>query len=334
MKRMLKILTAVLCLVLLCTAITGCVSSGLEKPTTSTEPGAGTTVPVPPTNGTTVPATQPTMPSTAPTEPDDGSRTLLLTTQGGMAFVAQQISIYGDAELSQVVTVVHTDENGMASFQTEPGSTCYAEVDYAEGYDTQEIFSVTEPMTHIQLVSQLVDPEYRYYWELGDIVQALEYQDWNGNPYRLADAVAAGKTTIIAYLDSFLVTFIDDTLKNLQTIYETYGDQVDVVLLCHNWVGLDQWLKEFGLTYPVVLLPRQPNWMIYSPLFVVDRYGMLVMLDSQSPMDQATADDIIAYFTTETYQQKLFRDRFQLQEYLENAGSTEEETPEEKVAET
>lgn len=223
----------------------------------------------------------------------------------------------------------------MAGFQVEPGSTCYAKVDYAEGYDTQEIFSVTEPMTHIQLVSQLVDPEYRYYWELGNIVQALEYQDWNGNPYRLADAVAAGKTTIIAYLDSFLVTFIDDTLKNLQTIYETYGDQVDVVLLCHDWVGLDvQWLKEFGLTYPVVLLPRQPNWMIYSPLFVVDRYGMLVMLDSQSPMDQATADDIIAYFTTETYQQKLFRDRFQLQEYLENAGSTEEETPEEKVAET
>lgn len=318
MKRMLKILTAALCLALLCGAVTGCVSSGPEKPTTSTEPGASTTVSVRPTDGTTAPATQPTMPSTAPTEPDDGSRTLLLTTQGGMAFAVKQISIYEDAELTRLVTVVYTDENGMAGFQVEPGSTCYAKVDYAEGYDTQEIFSVTEPMTHIQLVSQLVDPQDRYNLKLGDIMYALEYRDWNGNPYRLADAVAAGKTTIIACLDSFLVTFIEDTLKNLQMVYETYGDRVDVVLICEDFVSLDrQWLKELELTYPVVMLQRPESWMSYSPIFVIDRYGMFVMRDNQSPVDQVTMDGIITYFTAEDYQQKLFYNRKELLDCVE-----------------
>lgn len=318
MTKFMKILAALLFLVLLCTVVAGCGPSRMNNPTTiPTEPWDGTTAPAWPTVGTTVP-TQTTMPSTAPTQPDDGSRTLLLTTQGGIAFVAQQITVYADAELTRKLAVVRTDEQGMASFHVEPGSSCYAKVDSASGYDTQVAFPVMEPVTHIQLVSQLVDPQDRYNLKLGDIMYALEYRDWNGNPYRLADAVAAGKTTIIAYLDSFLVTFIEDTLKNLQMVYETYGDRVDVVLICEDFVSLDrQWLKELGLTYPVVMLQRPESWMNYSPIFVIDRYGMFVMRDNQSPVDQVTMDGIITYFTAEDYRQKLFYDRKELLDCVE-----------------
>ena len=324
MEKWTKILTVVLCLVLLCTLVAGCDPAGMKDPTTTpTQQGDGTTMPT----QATMP-TQTTVPSTAPTQPDDGSRTLLLTSQGGIAFVAQQITIYADAELTQQLTVLRTDEDGMASFQVEPESTCYARVGVPLGY-VAETFTITEPMTHIQLRTKLpeipsVGVDER---ELGEIMYDLRYTDREGNPWHLADAVASGKTSIVLYVQEQLAYRAEAGLKTLQTIYESYGDLVEVVLLCEKWPSEEQeWLEQLGLTYPVVMLDKWEKWDSFQSVYVVDRYGMIAMWDHVEALDAATAEGIVTYFTAEDYQQQLFDDGKELLNYLDSLNPAEEVT--------
>lgn len=310
MKRMLKILTAALCLALLCGAVTGCVSSGLEKPTTSTEP-----------------ATQPTMPSTAPTEPDDGSRTVLLTTQGGMVLKNMTITIYADAALTQPVKKSSTDGGGMAYFQLEPGSVYYAVSQGRFGFEEPEAVVVTEALTHIQLVSKLVDPEERRYLQLGDIMYDLDCIDLDYKPYRLADAMSAGKHTIFLQVkdDAYLK---DEVFLWLKQVHENYADQFDVVLVCHaNAVNaVKRKANAFGVTCPIVEIYKNRDWIFLSHVTVVDQYGMLVFSEWTQQINQETMDSLVTYFTREDYQQRLFESGRQLLDYMDSLQAGEEVT--------
>lgn len=309
MRMFNKFAIALLCVVLLCVALAGC------------DDGETTTSP------STAPTTGSTAPTTEPTEPDDGTRTLLLTTQGDLPLVGANITVYSDAELTRRLTVLRSDEQGMAIFQGEPGSTYYAVVDSIFGYTVDSSYVLKTPMTQIRLACDLVDPEHRRNLELGDIMYDLDCTDWNGNPYRLADAMAAGKDSIILQI-SDVSTREDQVLSWLQTVYETYGDKLDVVLLCKP--DGEHELKEkaaaLGLTYPGVTVYQNKDWLYFSHVTVVDRYGMLVLTDYTVLTDQTTIDAIASYFTAENYQQRLFEDGTQLLDYLDSLQPTEQVT--------
>lgn len=317
MRKMIRMIMVVLCVILLCAAVAGCDPSAVNDPTkTPNQLGAGTTVP-----------TQTTMPSTAPTQPDDGSRTLLLTTQGGLAFSNVQITVYEDAELTKQLTVVRTDENGMATFQVEPGKICYAVLGDMFGYVEEPSYVLSAPMTHIRLACDLVDPEFRRNLKVGDIMYDLDLTDWNGNPYRLADAMEAGRHSILVQMRD-VSNVGDKVLVWLQQVYEAYGDQLDVVLLCTpDGVGeLKAKVEKLGLTYPVVTVHINKDWVYSSHVTVVDRYGMLVFENYLGQTDQDTVNAMVKYFTAEDYQQRLFANFAELLNYMDSLVAGEQVT--------
>ena len=273
--------------------------------------------------------------TTAPggtTQYDDGNRTVLLTTQGNMPLANKTITIYKDAELSQKVKALSTDGKGMIYFKVEPGSTYYAVSQGLFGFREPEAVAVTEPMTHIQLVSQLVDSEDRSSLALGDIMYDLDYMDWNGNPYRLANAMEAGRHSVILQMAD-VSGVADQVLAWMQTVYEAYGDQLDVVLLCRpDGVGeLRDKVETLGLTYPVVTVLINKDWMYFSHVTVVDRYGMLVFENYMGQTDRTTIDGIVTYLTAENYQQRLFANYMELLDYLDSLQAGQEVTYQVKV---
>ena len=301
MKRCVHILAILLCCALLCGMMPGCMPSGKE------------------TTGATQ-AEQDPPSQTKPTEQtDDGKRTVLVTTQGNKAMINHIVTVYADEALTKQLDKSSTDGNGMAYFKVEPGTVCYAVAQGAFGFAEPEAVVVTEALTHIQLVSKLVDPEERRYMQLGDIMYDLDYTDWNGNPYRVSDAIAAGKHSIILQLDDVSST-LDRVLPWLQTVYEEYGDQLCVVILCGPYCEgrLRTKMETLGITIPAVTVLFNTDWLSGFPIVtVVDRYGMLVFEDNTQLTDKNVVDALVTYLTAEEYQQQLFTHGKQLVEYLE-----------------
>lgn len=314
MKSFNKFAIALLCVMLLCVALAGCDDG--ETTTSGTQQDPSTA----PTTGSTEPTTEPTV-------PDDGTRTLLLTTQGDLPLVGTNITVYSDAELTQRLTVLRSDEQGMVTFQGEPGSSYYAVVDSIFGYIVDSSYVLETPMTQIRLACDLVDPKHQRNLELGDIMYDLDCTDWNGNPYRLADAMEAGKASIILQI-SHVGDREAQVLSWFQTVYETYGDKLDVVLLCKpdGEYELKEKAAALGLTYPGVTVRQNSDWLCFAHVMVVDRYGMLVLMDYVAMADQPTIDGIVRYFTAENYQQRLFEDGTQLLDYLDSLQPTEQVT--------
>lgn len=299
MKKYVRFLAAMLCFVLLCCVFPGCVQSE--------------------TGDTSASSTQ--LQPTETEQLDDGKRTVRVTTQGGMAMVNHTVTIYADEALSQQLDKSSTDGNGMAYFKVEPGTVCYAVAQGAFGFAEPEAVVVTEALTHIQLVSKLVDPEERRYLQLGDIMYDLDYTDWNGNPYRVSDAIAAGKHSIIVQVGDVSST-LDRVLPWLQTVYEDYGDQLCVVILCgpYSEGKLRTKMETLGITIPAVTVLFNTDWLSTFPIVtVVDRYGMLVFEDYMAQTEQNVVDALVTYLTAEEYQQHLFTHGKQLVEYLGGA---------------
>ena len=316
-KRSIK-LCAAICAVLLCAGLVGCKETGPGTSGTSSTPIA--TDPAPSTTHSTVPV--------------ELTYTVKLVTRGGMPLEKTSIAIYEDADCTQLITFVHTDENGIATYTGLSGSTYYMVPDEAlqeKGFVLQTHYAVTEACS--ELVLDTMPSIKNYNAKLGDVMCELDFTDWKGERFVLSERMKLRKPCIIY---NPRTDYSDELLALLQKVYEKYSNRLEVLLFTNKGTNEQiEWIWQYkDVTFPGIGAYRYGmDWVYASDIVVVDRYGRMAMIEkTDRRIDEETLQAIVDYYIDPNYRQdQVFASVMDFWEYLDSQTYTEEATYRVKV---
>lgn len=311
-------LCAAICAVLLCAGLAGCMEA---DPGTS---GTSSTPAVP----------EPTPSVTHSTVPVELTYTVKLVTRGGMPLEKSSIAIYADAACTQLITYIHTDENGIATYTGLSGSTYYMVTDemlQKRGFVSEAYYTVTE--AYSELIMDMMPSSKNHNAKLGDVMCELDYTDWKGQQFVLSERVKLRKPCIIYNPRS---DYSDELLALLQKVYDKYSNRLEVLLFTNQGTSEQiQWVwQSKGVTFPGVGVYRYGmDWANASDIVVVDRYGRMAMIEkTDRRVDEETLQAIVDYFIDPNYRQdRVFESVKDFWEYLDSRTYTEEATYQVKV---
>ena len=262
---------------------------------------------------------RPTTPS-ATQPPKDAIYTITVKTAGGMAFDGLVAYIYEDSTEDDLLTYGTLDSNGSYTF-TAPQSDKYT-VRFAnfpaEGYDLQEYYPITGTTTDIVLTSSVITDkealEPGKVYKVGDVMRDFSVPTVDGQTLTLSE-ILKEKQAVVLNIWYTGCTPCKSEFPLLQDAYEAYSDKIEVITMNPTDISGDnaekiaQFRDDYGLTMPMAMCSSQ--WFSalgvnsYPTTVIIDRYGVICLLESRSVEDPGVFEAAFEHFTADTYQQKL-----------------------------
>ncbi len=267
-------------------------------------------------------------PSTPPKEPvQDAIYTVTVKTAGGMALDGLVAYVYTDNTEEDLLTYCTLDENGCFDF-TAPRSDKYT-VRFAnlpeEGYALQEYYAITGTATNIVLTSSVITGKDALAsgktYKLGDVMRDFTVNTVDGEVWKLSQVLEEKQAVLLNFWHTGSTACAVE-LPLLQQAYAAYGDQVAVIAMNPTDISGDseqtiaQFRAEHGLTLPMAACSGQ--WFSalglsgYPATVMIDRYGVVCLIEGQPVNEAATFEAAFQHFTAEPYQQKLLQALSQL----------------------
>lgn len=260
----------------------------------------------------------------ATTDPQATSKdviyTISLKTAGGMILQGVSVYVYKDATEQNLLTYGTLDSNGIFVF-TAAESDRYT-VRFAnlpkEGYDVQECYPITSTKTNIVLTSSVITGkdalEEEKTYELGDVMRDFAVTTVDGKKLTLSQILEKKHAVVLNFW------YTGDTasaaeLPLLQKAYEAFGEKIEVIAMNpadisgDNEEKITQFRDQHGLTFPMVTCSSQ--WLAalgvknYGTTVIIDRYGVICLLDGVSVEEEGVFEAAFQHFTAEPYGQKL-----------------------------
>lgn len=244
---------------------------------------------------------------------EDVTYNLSVKNQGGVALSDISVYVYEDDSLQDMIAVLSTDEDGNASFQYRSGKGYVAVLgNVPNGYAVEKFYPITGENTQIVLSIQLVDGDLetaRY--KLGDVMQDFTFTDNKGNSYKLSQLLREKKAVVLNFWQ------LDNNQSKMEMPYlqEGYAEYADsVALLAMNPVNSDAaaiaaFAEEYGVAFPIGACESSwsdaMNILGYPTTVVIDRYGVITLINSGSFTGAAAVKDVFAFFTAEDYTQTV-----------------------------
>lgn len=324
MKNLHKKLALLLAVLMLLTALASC---------QNTTPGEETA-------GETAAATPP-----AETKPgnSDAAKTeysITVKSAGGLKLSSVNVYIYTDDTLEDLVNYTTTDETGIAKISLKPGDKYVAVLSgLPEGYLTEASYPLTGTNTELSITSAVIDSTDHsgISYKLGDVMRDFSVVDSDGNTQKLSELLKTKDMVLI----NFWYTTCSWCVKEfpyMDSVYQQYKDKVEIVALNHSTLSGDseEGIKKFkdnfytdyvgngaegGLSFPMAKdytnMGPAFNLQGYPTSVVVDRYGVICLIESGGIVSETPFIAMFDHFTAENYEQKLI-------------SSLEELTPAEK----
>ena len=261
-------------------------------------------------------------PTTAPATglPKDAIYTITVKTVGGMVLDGVVAYVYEDNTEDDLLTYGTLDNNGTFTF-TATESDKYT-VRFAnlpkEGYDLKEYYEITGTTTNIVLTSsvitdkELLEPGKTY--ALGDVMRDFSITTADGQELTLSEILKEKDAVVL----NFWFTGCDPCKTEfplLQDAYESFGDKLEVITMNPTDISGDDvesilaFQEQCGLTMPMGMCTSQ--WFsafgisAYPTTVIIDRYGVICLVEQNSITDEGVFEAAFAHFTAEDYQQKL-----------------------------
>lgn len=226
-----------------------------------------------------------------------------------------KIFVYEDPTQAELVSVGTTDAQGCISFMEKPRDGLAAFLkDVPAGYDVEQFYTVSLGDNQITLTRRALTPEelasVRY--KLGDRLTDLAIVDCDGNRHSLNELLKQKKAVVLNFW------FLNCgpckmEFPYVQEAYDAYGK--DVAFLALNPVdGNDETVAayrwELGLSFPMAscdsVLQETFGIRAYPTTMIIDRNGTLCLIHEGMFTDSIDLCNALAYFTQDTYEQKLF----------------------------
>lgn len=263
------------------------------------------------------------------------SYSVTVVTKGGMPMAKLPVYVweYEDGELGELVDggIAATDENGKATFKLPKGGSYAAKIDGSmpEGYDVQSYYPLVSNNMTITVSSQII-PETSLAgvsYKLGDVMRDFTFnttilvEDENGK-YKFEDRVFT-LSEVLKEKKAVLINFWYTTCSwcitefpLMQEAYENYSDDIAIIALDpyqdDTLMAIQEFQANMGLTFNVAQdesdLTTAFNVGGYPTSVIVDRYGVISMIEEGAITSERAFDVVFSHFTSDNYDQKLIYD--------------------------
>ncbi len=254
-----------------------------------------------------------------PSEPGKTTYTIKVKSAGGMALSGLNVYVYTDDTLSDIVNFAATNAEGVASL-TLPTSQKYVAVlsGLPEGYNPAAYYPLLGGTTEITVTSSVIqntDQTGKFY-KLGDIIRDFKVVDTEGKTQQLSEILKEKKMVLINFWYSKCGPCINE-FPYMNASYNKYKDKVEIVALNHYATDSEEGIKNFRDSYyeePLDFIMAkdftglQSAFSIegYPTSIVIDRYGMICLVEVGGLPSEAPFNAIFKYFSADDYVQKTF----------------------------
>ena len=271
-----------------------------------------------------------------PAETDPGSTdtkldfSITVKSTGGLPLSGVNVYVYADNTLEDLVNYGTTDAAGQAKISMKSAQGYVAVLSgLPEGYNTEAFYPLTGLATEISVTSAVVEntdhsgKSYR----LGDVMRDFSVVDSDGNTQKLSELLKTKKMVLI----NFWYTTCSWCVKEfpyMDAVYQQYKDDIEIVALNHSTLqgdseeGIKKFKENFytdyvgdgtegGLSFPMAKdytnMGPAFNLQGYPTSVIVDRYGVICMIEAGGIVSDAPFVAMFEHFTAENYEQKIFR---------------------------
>ncbi|MBR4033701.1 MAG: redoxin domain-containing protein, partial [Clostridia bacterium] len=304
--RALSFILAMLMLLGVC--LTACDGGGTEDTTPSDSSDVTTSAP----DNTT------SAPDNTTTAPDVNKipYTVEVVSEGGLKIKDVTVLIYSDATLTVMNGYAKTDENGIASFNLPADITTYHAVltDVSEGYELADSYPLSGSETKITLSSAIITDSsisgVRY--KLGDIMHDFTVKTTDGETFTLSEALKTKKAVLINFW-YINCSWCQEEFPYMNSVYQQYSDDIAVIALnpysSDTENAINTYKSASGITFPMAkidtALVEAFGVDAYPTSVMVDRYGMISVIEAGAIISEAPFIAAYEHFKSENYTQRL-----------------------------
>ena len=249
------------------------------------------------------------------TQPVEAIYTISVKTAGGMVPQNVDFYIYTDSDCADVEEYGSLPSDGVITF-TAPRSDRYVlQLEgIPEGYDLKEYYTLTDFNTEVVLTSSVImgaNATDRVY-KLGDVICDFTVVDTDGNVLTISEILKTKEAVVL----NFWYTGCQPCGKEfpyLQKAYDLYSDKLEVIAMnpfvddAESDIAIYKAQK--GLTLPMVDCDqawiRAMSVDAYPKTVVIDRYGVICLMERGSVVEEGVFEGAFNHFTAENYTQKL-----------------------------
>ena len=312
MKNLRKPLSLLLAVLMLLAALSAC------TPTTPTEEN---------TTGAPESTQGPSETTGAPEAKAEYS--IAVRSAGGLKLSGINVYIYADDTLEDLVNYATTDDTGVAKITLKKSDKYVAALSgLPEGYLNEACYPLTGTTTEISVTSAVIDSTDHSgkSYKLGDVMRDFSVVDSDGNTQQLSELLKTKDMVLI----NFWYTTCSWCVKEfpyMDAAYKMYSDKIEIVALNHSTLsgdseeGVKNFKKNFyddyiggdtsgGLSFPMAKdytgMGPAFNLEGYPTSVVVDRYGVICLIESGGILSETPFISMFDHFTAENYEQKIF----------------------------
>ena len=239
--------------------------------------------------------------------------TVRVENQGGIALSGVSVYVYESDKLEDLIAVLTTDQDGSASFQYRSGKGYVAVLgNVPAGYNVENLYALTGESTKIVLSAEMVQGDLNTdSYQLGDMMGDFTFTDAQGNSYQLSKLLQSKKAVVLNFW-TIENNYSKIEMPQLQEAYAEYEDSVALLALNlsdRDNAAIAAYAQEYGLTFPMGA--AEGSWsnamnLLSNPsTVVIDRYGMITLVQDGSFPGATAIKDVFAFFTAEDYVQTV-----------------------------
>ena len=259
-------------------------------------------------------ATEPTEESKQQEEGAKSTYTVKLHSAGGMALSEIDVYVYADNTLADMKDYGQTNEKGEVSFQLAEGAEyAIALSGVPKGYEVAESYSFSGNTADITLTSSLISGESLSgaTLGLGDVMYDFSVVLPSGESVTLSDMLAEKDMVLINFWYT-TCTWCLTEFPFMEEAYQQYQDSVGIIALdpFDQNAAIESFQAQYGLTFPMANCPAAWSTTFnvsgYPTSIVVDRYGVICLVEAGGITSLRPFISMFDHFTGEDYEQQIF----------------------------
>ena len=253
-------------------------------------------------------------PGDQPVDPAKTTYTVEIQSVGGLKMSGVNVYVYKDKTLDDMDGFATTDENGVATFSLTKNSTYHVTLTgIPDGYELQESYALDGTATKITLTSRIIPtPDSSASYELGSVMHDFTVTTIDGHAVKLSDILKDKKAVVLNFW-YVGCSWCRTEFPYMQSAYEQYKDDLEIIainpLTTDTDMSIKLFVQELGLTFPITrdTVGLTPSFEVdgYPTSVVIDRYGVVCMIERGAITSEKPFIYIFDHFTKDNYEQKL-----------------------------
>ena len=253
--------------------------------------------------------------TTATTSSEIVTYTVSVKTKGGMIMSGLDVYVYKDDTLTDMVNYGQTDAEGKVTFQLPKSESYAVELrGVPKGYDLAKSYAFNGSTAAITLTSALISGESLSgaTLGLGDVMYDFSVTTPAGDTVTLSEIFKEKEMVMLNFWFSTCGPCANE-FPYMEEAYQTYKDKMEIIAMSPSYYDTDSsvaaYQQSMGLSFPMAVC--NDNWPSafgvtgYPTSIVVDRYGVICLIETGSVTSLTPFDSVFKHFTAEDYQQKL-----------------------------